>query len=394
VPRQPEYLTPTELVADFLMAEGPFIRGAPPVDIVASPERGRGLMESPKKPIVREPGGAARVQITSPAHGEISFFGLLQPARLVHITNADGVVAANNCTLLHRDHYHLDVVHVALDRSFTTPGHRFSLFKIFTSPNIHDTLADLVRDPDSPGRDRAFCRALAAAIDDKAEPTATSVPLASTHATVISGAALVQLGDSSSAEVNNNYVVQETTLPGGELLLEDENLRAAFINAIREGPDGPATETFLTGMLEAGGCMDKLNLLRNITDLPERRTRLFSLFGYCRVDDATSVMIGEGNRLTTDTNVDPGRFADGGIIDAIALLHDELVATPPPDSAVLTDSTDPHAPYSPEEPQQPRRVAEGQPGTPPAISTPATTTFDLQHEEEERRRRREGRTGQ
>ncbi|GIG88698.1 hypothetical protein [Plantactinospora endophytica] len=244
---------------------------------------GRAYQVSPK---VR----AVRMEIYAPLHGRIHTTALTRffPAHTIHTDRATTVVRGDDCRLKQVDHYHVNRVTLSLDGVAGTPA-----------------FAELLADPTDAARIRAFQGSLRAVAATPEPPGQTELSVAARSNPIVgtNDAAVVVQADGSRTTVNSRYVVDESVLPVAELLIGDGRLVRFLAEAVLEPVAGDQTAEFLRAALRAGGRFGELALLEHAIDLPQRQTKVFSLFGAYDVGDAATVMIGAGNTREAVTRV-------------------------------------------------------------------------------------------
>ena len=106
-------------------------------------------------------------------------------------------------------------------------------------------------------------------------------------------------------------------------LARDTDLVRSLIAAAGEPQPGPGSREFLRDVLRSAGHTDDLDLLEhgNIRRAPA--TSIFGLFGVDLVDHASAVMIGNGNKLTTDMEVARGTLKPGSILSDLGQVRTE-----------------------------------------------------------------------
>jgi hypothetical protein len=281
----------------------------------------------------------ARADVAGPAHGRVNVVGLarLFPAHTVHAQQSTAVVTANDCALRSVDHYHVHRVSVSFDRL------------LLSDDRVRDELARLVLKPADAQRIKAFQRALqrVSTTDSNQPNTPASIPLHRSYVHTVTDNTVVLRGDRSRLNLRSRYVVEEAELPIVDLLAQDPALIQSFAEALAAPAAAPQTGAFLRDLLRAGGRTDDLALLAYASDLPTPDTWLFSLFGVARVDQASAVMIGSGNRLTTGLELDRPKVSKAGVLGDLAELRSELVPPTKPDWWVWTREADAVTPVEP-----------------------------------------------
>jgi len=244
----------------------------------------------------------ATVLVASPSYGEVRVTGMASwfPAHTVHAKDCGTVVDGNDCTLTSTDHIHVRTVSVSLE-PLTETGSRGQA-----------ALAALAKDPTDKGIDK-FQDEMRR-MTDKAEhgETQASLPATQTHLTIVSGAAAVQQGDGSCANITTHVVIERVELPVCDLFAEDRALVNAFIEAVLGPEGGPEAGVFGREALRVAGRTDDLALLGYSTELHGAESSVFGLFGVDAIRRAPAVMIGTSNTLHTDMRVEQGKYVLGG----------------------------------------------------------------------------------
>jgi hypothetical protein len=260
----------------------------------------------------RAAGPAARLDVASPAYGQVRANGLAElfPANTVHAQRSTAVVAGNDCELQSVTHYH--VRSASLD-----PG------RLATDGAARDALREAVADPSDRRID-----ALQAELNRLCEPTPDSrttrrsVPVRARHTVSVSRSEAVQIGDGSTMKVDSRIVVEQTRLPIVDLLARDKALTRAYVESLREPSPGPATARFLGRVVDASRTVNDRTVLDHAKGLPRSDTSLLSLFGLAVVDRADAVMIGSGNRLRTRSEVHRPGLSRGTVLKDLAKVGD------------------------------------------------------------------------
>ncbi|MEU7909298.1 hypothetical protein [Actinoplanes sp. NPDC049118] len=244
--------------------------------------------------------GVGVLQAATHAHGRIRSrgLGLLFPPHTVHARDSTSVVVGDNCELTQVDHVHVRQAVVAQDDALR-------------SARVRDIVARA-----EPGRDNArVVRDLRAALDDLVErpaetgPTRMSRRIRADCVPSIHRAATVQLGDDALTRLDSRYVVERTVVPAGALLADSEELARRYVDLSAGARDDPgAMAGFLGDLVGAADNAADENVLGYADGLPEQRATVLGLFGLVTVDRATSVMIGVGNRLHTELDLQTAAF--------------------------------------------------------------------------------------
>jgi hypothetical protein len=292
-------------------AEQPGAANAMPANVAAVEAHGHparasfALTEGPGGQIVAQVSPKpvpATLLVASPSYGEVRVTGMARwfPAHTVHAKDCGTVVAGNDCTLTSRDHIHVQTVSVSL-APLTKPG----------SPG-HAALTALLKDPTDKRIDKF--QGEMRRMRDEAAPgeTQVSLPARQTHLAIVSGAAMVQQGDGSRANVTTHVVIERVELPVCELFAEDRPLVNAFVDAVLGPEGGREAGAFGREALRAARCTDDLALLDYSTELHGAEASVFGLFGVDRVRSAPAVMMGTGNTLHTHMRVEQGKYVLGG----------------------------------------------------------------------------------
>jgi hypothetical protein len=257
---------------------------------------------------------AARLDVASPAHGQVRTCGLARffPAHTIHAQRSTAVVAGNNCTLQSVDHYHVHRVSVSLDPLLTDGPAREALQQLLRAPHDSARIADFQR----------ALRRLSTASADRG-PTHDSTSARPSHVTSVMASTAVQQGDGSRMNVTSRYVVEESVLPIVDLLAEDKDLVRSFAEALLEDQPGPGRVAFLRDLRRVCGSVDDLALLDHARDLDASDTHLLCLFGFAFADQASAVMIGSGNELVVRMQVDHPGLSQGDVLaDLVQLRRD------------------------------------------------------------------------
>ncbi|MET8150442.1 hypothetical protein ACIBSW_09645 [Actinoplanes sp. NPDC049668] len=244
--------------------------------------------------------GVGVLQAATHAHGRIDSrgLGLMFPPHTVHARDSTSVVVGDNCELTQVDHVHVRQAVVAQDDALR-------------STRVRDIVARA-----EPGQDNArVVRDLRAALNDLVErpeeagPTTMSRRIRADCVASIHRAATVQLGDDALTRLDSRYVVERTVVPAGALLADSEDLARRYVDLSAGARDDPGVmAAFLGDLVGAAGNATDENVLGYADGLPEQRASVLGLFGLVTVDQATSVMIGVGNRLHTELDLHPAAF--------------------------------------------------------------------------------------
>ncbi|GID97029.1 hypothetical protein ACFQFC_38505 [Amorphoplanes digitatis] len=244
--------------------------------------------------------GVGVLQAATHAHGRIRTrgLGLMFPPHTVHARDSTSVVVGDNCELTQVDHVHVRQAVVAQDDALR-------------SARVRDIVARA-----EPGQDNAgVVRDLRVALNDLVErpeeagPTTMSRRIRADCEPSIHRAATVQLGDDALTRLDSRYVVERTVVPAGALLADSEDLARRYVDlsaGVRDDPGEMAA--FLGDLVGAADNATDENVLGYADGLPEQRASVLGLFGLVTVDQATSVMIGVGNRLHTELDLHPAGF--------------------------------------------------------------------------------------
>jgi hypothetical protein len=299
---------------------------------------------------------AARLDVASAAHEQVRAWGLASfvPAHDVRAHDATAVVAANDCTLRQVDHYH--VRRVSLDME---PLRR--------DGPAGRALRDLVANPTDRDRQSAFLRQLERLGGPSPDPGPTTRGMAAspTARIRVNSADVVQRGDGSRLNANTHYHVRETVLPVAELLRGNRDLVESFAAALRPDAAPGQQAAVLRGLLSSAGAVDDLALLQHADGLPRADTSLLSLFGWTRVDRASAVMLGTGNRLETSMRLDRATLRPGTVVRDLDRLGRHVRPAP-------VDRAEAHPRRTPEPEVRPARTTDrGLPAPAPSTRFPA-----------------------
>jgi len=267
---------------------------------------------------------AARLDVASPAHGQVRAWGLARffPAHTIHAQRSTAVVAGNNCRLQSVDHYHVHRVSVSLDPLLSDGRAGRALQRLLRAPADSGRTADFQRE----------MRQLSTATPDRA-PTRTSMQVRPSHVTSITSSTAVQQGDGSRMNVVSRYVVEESVLPVADLLAADRSLVRSLAQSLLEQQPGPGRAAFLRDLRRVSGGVDDLALLDHATDLETRDTWFASLLGFATVTSASAVMVGSGNELVTGMRLEHPRLGRADVLADLAQLRREIdVPASPPDT--------------------------------------------------------------
>jgi hypothetical protein len=268
------------------------------------------------------------LEAVSPAHGRVRVTGLARffPARTVISKDNVTVVAGDNCTLQSVDHYHVRQVTMPLD-PLLEPGSQ-----------AHTALLGLIEDHSDAGI-RQFQGTLRRLIEPSHHrDTRATLPIKNDPVMLITGSELVHRGDGSDVAVTTRYEIQRSELPAIELLANNPQLVQSFVAAVTEPEPAAATRRFLREALTAAGHADDLSLVDHSTDLDGPTTSAWALFGVDTVRDAAAVMVGSGNKLVADMQVDRGDFTRRTVLDGLSEIREAFAAeAPSPPSPELSD---------------------------------------------------------
>jgi hypothetical protein len=228
--------------------------------------------------------------VVSPAHGQVRVNGLARwfPAHTVHATDSGVVVDGSHCKVKATDHFHVRTAVVSLE-ALTKPG-----------PG-QAALAELLRNPTTgiAAFQRAMHRLTRPLEEDE---TQARLPVTQTHLTVVDGAAAVQQGNGSRANLATKYVIEEIELPVCELLAVDQGLVRALAEVALDPAGGLKAPAFTRQALRAAGRTGDLALVNYCEDL-HGEASVYGLFGITSVSSALAVMIGDHNQVTTALSV-------------------------------------------------------------------------------------------
>jgi hypothetical protein len=272
---------------------------------------------------------AARLDVASPAHGQVRVWGLARffPAHTIHAQRSTAVVAGNNCRLQSVDHYHVHRVSVSLDPLLTDRPASRALERLLEAPTDSGRIADLQRE----------ARRLSTATPDRG-PTHSSMQVRPSHVTSIMSSTAVQQGDGSRMNVVSRYVVEESVLPIVDLLAADEGLVRSLAQSLLEHQPGTGRAAFLRELRRVSADVDDLALLDHATDLETRDTWFASLLGLATVSNASAVLVGSGNELVTGMRLDHPSLRRADVLADLAQLRREV------DVPVRSPDTEPAAP--------------------------------------------------
>jgi hypothetical protein len=239
--------------------------------------------------------GVANLQVATRTNGKIGTFGLglMFPAHTVHARDSTAVVVGNNCELTQVEHVHVRQGEVGQDDALRSdrvkqivaraePGQDNSA----VVDDLRAALNDLVERPADNGPDRAERRVRADCV------------------TSIHRAESVQLGNDAMTRLDSRFVVERTTIPAGALLAESADLARRYVEIAADPADDPgALAAFLGDLVGAAQNADDDNVLGYADGLPKQQATLLGLFGLAAVNNATSIMVGTGNRLTTELDL-------------------------------------------------------------------------------------------
>jgi hypothetical protein len=114
-------------------------------------------------------------------------------------------------------------------------------------------------------------------------------------------------------------VLEHTVIPAGALLADDDALARRYVDLVARADDDPVDMAdFLAHLVTAANAVQDLDLLGYSDGQPKQRATLLGLFGLVAVSGATSVMLGSGNRMLTEFEVDHLRFQIDGIDHGVA----------------------------------------------------------------------------
>jgi hypothetical protein len=236
------------------------------------------------------------LDVVAPAHGQITTAGVSRHfrAHTVHAQASTAVADANDCHWRTSDHYHVHRMTMSVE-------------PLMDDDRAWAALTRLVEDPSDTGRLRDFQRALRGLVaPPEDEPTRIRVPVEPTHHTEVVGADVVQTGHGSSLTIRSRYVIEETELPFVAMLADDRDLVRRFVAVFADGGE-QAMRPFLRAVAGSAGRIPDLDVISGASGLPREDTLLSCLFGVARVEDASAVMIGTGNRLDVAVRVErPG----------------------------------------------------------------------------------------
>ena len=244
--------------------------------------------------------GVGVLQAATHAHGRMQTrgLGLMFPPHTVHARNSTSVVVGDNCELTQVDHVHIRQAVVAQDDALRSDRVREIIARAEpgrdNSRVVHDlrrTLNDPVERPAAAG------------------PTTMSRKLRADCVPSIHQAETVQLSDHAMTRLDSRYVVERTIVPAGALLADSEDLARRYVALAADPSDDPAALAgFLGDLVGAAENATEDNALGYADGLPEQRATVLGLFGLVSVDHATSIMIGVGNQLHTELDLDSARF--------------------------------------------------------------------------------------
>jgi len=281
----------------------PLSAAAPETDVETRPRRSypvRWPGASRETRIRPEYHGVGVLQAATHAHGRLHTrgLGLMFPPHTVHARDSTSVVVGNNCELTQVDHVHIRQAVVAQDDALR-------------SGKVKEIVARA-----RPGRDNTdVVRDLRKTLNDRVErpaeagPTTMSSKLRADCVPSIHRAETVQLGDDALTRLDSRYVVERTIVPAGALLADSEELASRYVAIVADASDDPgALADFLGDLVGAAANATDDNVLGYADGLPEQRATVLGLFGMVTVNQATSVMIGVGNRLHTELDLSSARF--------------------------------------------------------------------------------------
>lgn len=268
--------------------------------------------------------------VKAPPHAQLHAIGLgrFVPATKVRVTRSTGVVAADNCLLKSTDHYHVHRATVDTQplRDLSKAGQA--------------ALSRLLSDPTSTKAIRAFQRELPRPSAPRTTGTKITRPVAARHDVHVSRSSGVQTRSGSTMKTHTNYVVDETRLPLGELLREDDALVTSFAKAIRETEPGQETAAFCRQLLRATNEVGDLTRLAQATEFARvDDTTVLTFFGTAKVTAASAVLVGEANKLDDKLRIDLPEIGRRGLRGNLDALRDRYcpVGEPPSPSRPARD---------------------------------------------------------
>jgi len=244
--------------------------------------------------------GVGVLQAATHAHGQLHTrgLGLMFPPHTVHARDSTSVVVGNNCELTQVDHVHIRQAVVAQDDALR-------------SGRVKEIVARARPDRDNTDVVHDLRRALNDLVERPAEagPTTMSRKLRADCVPSIHRAETVQLGDDAMTRLDSRYVVERTIVPAGALLADSEELASQYVAVVADASDDPgALAGFLGDLVGAAENATDDNVLGYADGLPEQQATVLGLFGMVTVNQATSVMIGVGNQLHTELDLNSARF--------------------------------------------------------------------------------------
>ena len=129
----------------------------------------------------------------------------------------------------------------------------------------------------------------------------------------------MQLGDGATTRLDTRYVVERTEIPTGAVLADSAELAGRYVDIVAAEQENPeALAGFLVDVVGAVDNATDDNVLGYADGLPGQKATVLGLFSLTAVHGATSVMVGEGNRLHTELKLDTAPIlADRDIARAV-----------------------------------------------------------------------------
>jgi hypothetical protein len=262
--------------------------------------------------------GKPLLQVAGPTHSGVRVRGLgaFFSARYIHAQRSTGVVTANFCTLTSIDRYRVHKADLSMRQLVESKTAKAALKELVARPHAMFAVSEFrdaiqsLRTPPRPSHE-----------------TRVSMPVTPDHVTSVNSCTAVQQGDHSSMSVNTHYVVEQTTLPLVDLLLDDAQLVRLLSAALTERVPGHHTAVFLRHSLRVGGWTEDLALLNHASGLEAPDTSVLAFFGVATVDEAPAIMVGGDNQLKTGVKFHRPTIGEGDLVHNLKKLRGS-VGTP------------------------------------------------------------------